>query len=86
MKILYSDRFKKDHKNLSLEEKKQFKEKMKLMTENLRHPSLRIKKVQGTKGIFETSINMTIRLTWQFVEDGIYLRGIGPHDKTLNNP
>ena len=86
MKILYSDRFKKDYKYLSLEEKKQFKKKIKLMTENLRHPSLRTKKIQGTKGIFETSINMTIRLTWRFVEDGFYLRGIGPHDKTLNNP
>lgn len=86
MKIFYSSRFKKDYRSLSPEEKKQFKKKAKLMIENLKHPSLRIKKIQGRKGIFETSISMAIRLTWQFVKDGIYLRSIGPHDKTLNNP
>lgn len=86
MKILYSSRFKKDYRSLSPEEKKQFKKKAKLMIENLKHPSLRIKKIQGRKGIFETSISMAIRLTWQFVKEGIYLRSIGPHDKTLKNP
>ena len=53
MKILYSSRFKKDYRSLPLEEKKQFRKKAKLMIENLKHPSLRIKKIQGRKGIFE---------------------------------
>jgi len=56
------------------------------MVSDLRHPSLRVKKMQGTRSIFEASINMNIRMTWQFVENGLYLRSIGPHDKTLNNP
>jgi len=29
---------------------------------------------------------MDIRITWEFYEDGILLRNIGRHDKTLNNP
>jgi len=86
VKILYSGQFKKDYKKLSKDEKKQFKGKIKLMVSDLRHPSLRVKKMQGTRSIFEASINMNIRMTWQFVENGLYLRSIGPHDKTLNNP
>lgn len=29
---------------------------------------------------------MGIRMTWQYTDDGILLRNIGKHDKTLNNP
>ena len=86
MQIIYSGQFEKDYKKLSVETKKQFKRKIKLLVRNPRHPSLRTKKIQGTGSIFESTINMGIRMTWQFVEDGFYLRNIGPHDRTLNNP
>jgi mRNA-degrading endonuclease YafQ of YafQ-DinJ toxin-antitoxin module len=86
LQIFYSSQFKKDYKRLSTNDKKQFKRKIKLLESNPRHPSLRTKKVQGTGSIFESTINMGIRMTWQFTEDGIYLRNIGLHDKTLNNP
>jgi len=50
------------------------------------HPSLRTKRVQGTQNIFEASINAGIRMTWQYIENGILLRNIGKHDETLKNP
>ena len=56
------------------------------MIENPRHPSLRVKKIQGQAAIFEASITMSIRLTWQYSEDGILLRNIGEHDQTLKKP
>jgi len=55
------------------------------MTEDIRHPSLSIKKIQGKKGIFEASLNMDICMTWQYIESGIYLRSMDRHDKTLKN-
>jgi len=55
------------------------------MTEDIRHPSLRIKKIQGKKGIFEVSLNMDICITWQYIEGEIYLRSMGRYDKTLKN-
>ncbi len=56
------------------------------MTEDLRHPSLRIKKIQGKKRIFEANISMDIRITWQYIKGGTYFRSMGLHDKTLKNP
>ncbi len=86
MIIEYSDSFHEGVQRLSPEAKKQLKKKLELMVENPRHPSLRSKKIQGIDGIFEASVNMDIRMTWQYTEDGILLRKIGEHDKTLSNP
>ncbi|OAA91022.1 hypothetical protein CLCOS_06570 [Clostridium coskatii] len=49
------------------------------------HPSLRIKRIQDIINIFEMIITMDVRETWQYIEDGILLRNIGKHDKTLGN-
>ena len=60
--------------------------KLKILTENSLHPSLRTKKIKGKEDIFETTINMQIRMTWNYYEGKILLRAIGEHDKTLKNP
>ena len=86
MKISYSDNFLKQVQVLSREIKKTLKKKLTLMLVNPRHPSLRTKKIQGQTDIFESSVTMSIRITWQYTEDGFFLRNIGVHDKTLNNP
>ena len=87
MKFVYSDSFKKNVSGLSFEEKGILKEKLTLMFQNPRHPSLRTKKIQGHKSIFESTITMGIRITWQYMKkDVILLRKIGPHDKTLKKP
>ncbi len=86
MIIEYSDSFREGVKRLSPDAKKQLKKKLEMMVNNPRHPSLRSKKIQGIDGIFEASINIDIRMTWQYTENGILLRKIGEHDKTLNNP
>ena len=86
MKIKYSENFKIAVQNLSPEIKKQLKKKLEIMLVNPRHPSLRSKKIKGTENIFEASINMDIRMTWEYISDGILLRNIGEHDQALKNP
>lgn len=86
MKIVFSDRFIERYNRLEKEMQDKVKAKLKLMSENPMHPSLRTKRVQGTENIFEASINMSIRMTWQYVESGILLRNVGEHDETLKNP
>ncbi len=87
MKFVYSDSFKKNVSELSCDEKKILKEKLILISQNLKHPSLRTKTIQGRKDIFESTVTMAIRLNWQYLKDDILLlRKIGPHDKTLKNP
>lgn len=86
MNIYFSDHFLKCVKHLSEDVRKVLKEKLELMTDDPAHPPLRTKRVKGHDQIFEASINMTIRMTWEYYEDGILLRNIGEHDKTLKKP
>jgi len=85
MQIQYSKKFKDNLAKLPISAKKQTRNKLEIMYENLKHPSLRTKKIKGTKNIYESSVNMDTRITWQYVENGILLRNIGHHDRTLKN-
>ena len=86
MEFIFSNRFKKDYKKISLEDKSTVANKLRIMAENPMHPSLRTKKIRGMEEIFECSINMSIRMTWEYKENRIFLRAIGKHDFTLKNP
>ena len=86
MNIYFSDHSLKSVIQLPDDIKKSLKEKLGLMADDPKHPSLRTKKIKGHDKIFEASIIMNIRMTWEYYEDGILLRNIGRHDKTLNNP
>ncbi len=83
MELIYSNRFKKDYKKLSKELQESVNSKLKLFIKNINHPSLRTKKIQGSKNDFELSINMNYRIVWQYAEDKIYLKAIGKHDNIL---
>jgi mRNA-degrading endonuclease YafQ of YafQ-DinJ toxin-antitoxin module len=88
LKIERTNKFKREFKKLPEPVKKEFEKQLKRLLEKPNppfHPSLRIKKVQGTDGIFEATIIMGVRMTWQFTKNGILLRNIGEHDKTLKN-
>lgn len=86
MKVLRSPRFDRAFRKLPEAVKKAFKEKMRLLVEsNLTHPSLRVKKIKGTGRIWEASIDMDHRFTFEKVEGGIRLRVIGKH-KVIGKP
>jgi mRNA interferase RelE/StbE len=80
MEFLYSNRFKKEYKKFSNELRKTINSKLKLLSENINHPSLRTKKIQSHKNDFESSINMNVRIVWQYAEEKIYIKAIGKHD------
>jgi hypothetical protein len=86
LNIYFSDLFQERVAELSDDAKKALKNKLALMIDNQKHPSLRAKKIKGYNNIFEASIVMHIRMTWEYYEDGILLRNMGEHDKTLKNP
>jgi len=86
MEIYFSERFRKDYKSFSDDTKKIIKAKLKILSENPHHPSLRTKKIKGKEDIFETSISAHIRMTWNYFEGKILLRAIGEHDWTIKNP
>ena len=79
--ILLSSRFKKSFDKLQITEKKTFYKKLSLFIENHKHPSLRTKKIKGSEILFESSINMSIRVIWTYKNDKIILMlDIGHHD------
>jgi mRNA interferase RelE/StbE len=86
MKLFFSERFKKDYKLFSDDIKQLVNSKLKILSENPLHPSLKTKKIKGKEDIFETSINMHIRMTWNYYEGKTLIRAMGEHDKTLKNP
>ena len=90
MKIQVTQRFRRSFQRLTPVEQKIFQKQIELFLQNPYapyHPSLRIKKIQGTAEIFECSINKYIRMTWQYYQsEYIVLRNIGKHDHTLKNP
>ncbi len=80
MKIEFSHKFRKEFKKLPKNIQKIWRNKLDLFVQDLRHPSLRIKKLQGTENIWELSINMQFRATFEYISEGILFRRIGDHD------
>jgi addiction module RelE/StbE family toxin len=81
MKITYSKRFKKSYIKLSEKDKEIIKKKIKILSLDLMHPSLRTKKIKGTDGLFECSVNMDIRIIWTYYDNEIIiLLDVGHHD------
>ncbi|MGN1317576.1 MAG: type II toxin-antitoxin system YafQ family toxin [Lachnospirales bacterium] len=77
----FTSRFQKHYKNLTVTEKKQLMNKLKLFSENPNHPSLRTKRIQGTDNLYECSVNMSIRIIWYYEgEKIIILVDVGHHD------
>lgn len=86
MRFQRTERFKRQYKKLDSEQQNSIKKALRLMSDNIHHPSLRIKLVQGTKKIWEASATMDLRITFNWEEDLIILRNCGEHDKTLKYP
>jgi mRNA-degrading endonuclease RelE of RelBE toxin-antitoxin system len=76
----FSKRFKKEFKKLPQNIQKSFYEKLALLLQNVLHPSLRVKRIQGTKNKWEGSVTMKYRFTFELIEDTIIFRAIGTHD------
>ena len=87
----FSKRFKKEYKSLPKNVQKTFDEKLTLFLKNMDHPSLRVKRIQGTRDRWEGSVTMKYRFTAcpvasengtgvQFDNDIAIFRAIGTHD------
>ena len=77
----YTLRFQKHFSAFTAQEKIQIRKKLELLAKNPNHPSLRTKRIQGTNDLFESSINMDIRIIWHYDETPIInLVDVGHHD------
>ena len=79
MKIRRTNSFLKDYRALPGEIQSRVDKQLALLLENPGHPSLRLKKLKGTK-IFEVRITKGYRLTLSHRENVLELRRVGTHD------
>ncbi|WP_151191726.1 type II toxin-antitoxin system RelE/ParE family toxin [Desulfotomaculum copahuensis] len=60
---------------------------LRLLRDNPKHPSLRVKRVKGTADIWEASATKSIRITFRFLnQDIIQLRNVGTHEQVFKPP
>jgi mRNA-degrading endonuclease RelE of RelBE toxin-antitoxin system len=86
MRLFYTERFQRAYAELDDPQSELVKKALRLLTSNPRHPSLRVKKVQGTADIWEARASRSLRLTFEMRDDVILLRNVGAHDETLKHP
>lgn len=86
MKIIHTKTSRKNFQNLPLTIQQIVEKQLKLFLSNPRHPSLGIKKIQGSKNIWEGRITKDIRFTFQIDRDTYILRRIGRHNEVLRKP
>lgn len=75
----FSKRFKKEYNSLPKEIQKAFDQKLKVFLKDMTYPSLRVKRIQGTRDRWEGSVTMKYRFTFQ-LSDKVIFRAIGTHD------
>jgi len=80
MRIFYTESFKKDFQELPQEVKLITQKKLEFFANDFRHPSLRVKRMEGLNNIWEGRINDDYRFTFQIDGDIYVLRRIGSHD------
>lgn len=82
MRLTRSDNFKCSYKRLPKFVQKKTDRILKLLVADLRHPSIRAKKIQGASDIWEGRIDKFHRFTFEIQGDEVVLRSIGQHDIT----
>ena len=81
MKVFYSLHFKKSFKFLPKEVKRKFKKQIDFLLKNFRYPSLRCKKYDEEKNIWQVRVDRNYRLYF-FIKGNTYiLLEIKPHPK-----
>jgi mRNA interferase RelE/StbE len=83
MRLQYANRFQCAYNDLTDDDAERVKKALRLLVENPRPPSLRVKRIQSTDYIWEASASLSIRLTFEMHSDLIVLRDVGAHDETL---
>ena len=85
MDIQITGRFERSFAKLTKAEMQAVQKALALLTENPRHPSLQVKKMQG-KNIWEVRSSKRLRMTFEMTGEIIVMRNVGEHDKVLKRP
>jgi mRNA-degrading endonuclease RelE of RelBE toxin-antitoxin system len=76
----FTNSFKADYRDLPDHIQKQTDKALRLLVANPPHPSLRVKRIQGTPDVWEARVTLSYRLTFNWVGEVITIRRVGTHD------
>lgn len=82
MKAILSKNAEKAYLKLSPPLRKKLDKQLAFLEKDIKHPSLRIKKMQGVDR-WEARIDRSYRFTFDKGKDYFYIRTLGPHDEGL---
>jgi len=80
LRIRWTPLFARDFQNLPGEVQARAERAIRLLTENPQYPSLRSKKMRGVENIWEASVTLSYRITYEVSGETLVLRRIGTHD------
>ncbi len=86
MRIKAYQKFRHLYRKLPSNIQKKTDKQLAILAENMTHPSLHTKKIKGKEGIWEVRVDIHFRLTFEIIEDTIFLRVVGSHDEVLRKP
>lgn len=86
MEILFTEQFEQAYKKLIKNEKKSIQKALSLLGNNPRYPSLYVKKMEGSKNIWEARPSKRLRMTFEMEGNTINIRNVGEHEKVLSKP
>lgn len=86
MEVLFTEQFEQAYEKLTKAEKRSVRKALGLLGDNRKHPSLRVKKMEGGKNIWEARPSTRLRMTFVMAGEIIFMRNVGEHDKVLKRP
>jgi len=81
MKLYYTERFQENLESAPAKVQRAFAKQIRLLVENLRHPSLRAKKYDESQNIWQARVNKDWRFYFTIQGDTYVLRNIIAHPK-----
>lgn len=86
MEFIRTQRFQRAYRKLEPTEQALVKKALTQLLADRTHPSLGVKRIRGTKSIWELRAGRDIRVTFETEEDAYLLRNVDHHDDALRNP
>lgn len=83
MEILFTEQFEQAYEKLTNAEKRSVHKALTILGDNPKHPSLRVKKMEGRKNIWEARPSKRLQMTFEMSGEAILMRNVGEHDKVL---
>ncbi len=86
MEIVFTEQFDDAYEKLTQSEKLVVRKALGLLGDNLRHPGLHARKMEGRHGIWEARPSKRLRMTFEIEGETIVMRNVGEHDRVLKKP